>query len=296
MDLAGIVSPLDSDRLHPMLVKDLRQMFSGVAFGATLHLFLLVMWLGACLVVLTAPQEQLRQTAGRDVLWLVYHGLLMVSLVVVPVQASASLLAELSEGCREMLSLTTRVTPRGILAGKLYGAAVHVGAYYAIALPYLSCAYLLNGLPLEALLWIVLYPLLLCMVQVVWAMCLTVALPRWLGGLGLLICLSSGCVAWIVGEITLGLVMDGSLLSCLGGLLVVGIILLGLAAAESDLIVHHLSGCPPIALPFAVVEYGGFASGTAFVRRPLGPRSQGTPGESIPAAFEVAAITKSESA
>src|SRR5689334_19884129 len=116
--MSEFVAKLDnwSDRLSPMVVKEVRQMVRGrefsYSFGLSLVAGLIVAFVG---LATTGPTTV---SAGRPIFTALMVCLVMLGLVVVPLGAFNALRTERSDHTLDLITQTS-LTPRRIVLGKL---------------------------------------------------------------------------------------------------------------------------------------------------------------------------------
>jgi len=137
------------ERANPILVKEVRAALRGKAFGVgfTIVLILALIVSTTALIVTSLdggkPNGEGYLTAVTVVFAFGAYGL-------VPFAAMSSMGAEHDDGALELLQLSG-VSPGRIVAGKVGAAAVQAGLIYAAFLPFLSFAFLLEGVDLVLL-------------------------------------------------------------------------------------------------------------------------------------------------
>jgi hypothetical protein len=140
-----------SDRMNPLVVKELRQ---GVRSRVLWSAFALL--LTACLVIsliafLGSVSGELRGD-GRQYFAAFFTCTCLVYLFVIPSMAYQSLVRE-QEGDTWPLLTMTGLGARRILRGKLGSSLVIAVLYSSVVLPFLLFAYYLNGIELATILW-----------------------------------------------------------------------------------------------------------------------------------------------
>lgn len=136
-----------SDRLNPILVREIVQAVRGRAFPLTV--------LGAlaiCVVIAitVASGGEANESAGRNAFSAGLATLAPLLLFVVPMQAYQSMRLELGRGIVEQLFLS-RLRPRSIVLGKLLAATVQFVLYVSVIAPLLATSYLLRGVDLPTI-------------------------------------------------------------------------------------------------------------------------------------------------
>jgi hypothetical protein len=144
------------DWLNPILVKETRQALKSFQFTVTFILLLIACWIvtmGG--VALVGPRISLAAEGGALMLW--YYGILAFPLaVVVPYAAFRSLAAEREDNTYDLLSITA-LKPRQIILGKLGSSVVQMGVFFSAVTPCLAFTYLLRGIDLPTIAFLVAY-------------------------------------------------------------------------------------------------------------------------------------------
>jgi hypothetical protein len=147
------------DRLNPILVKETRQALKSFQFTATFVLVLICCWvvtIGVAAAI--GPSIFYAAAGGTFLLW--YYAILAFPLtVVVPLAAFRSLMAEREDNTFELLSITT-LKSRQIISGKLGSAVAQMGVYFSAITPCLAFTYLLRGVDLPTIAFLVGYTFL----------------------------------------------------------------------------------------------------------------------------------------
>ena len=135
-----------TDRLNPLLVKELRQILTGRGFAAAFLIVLAIAWCTAVGAPLFRDTGNMG-TAGRDLIHI--HSLLLTGMLCIPVPLAAmhSFAFEHREQALEMLRVSP-LSARQIVFGKLQVAGLHAGLYLAVLVPFMCLAYLLGGVGL----------------------------------------------------------------------------------------------------------------------------------------------------
>ena len=136
-----------TDRMNPILVKEVRQALKSRQFVVTFMLLLVIAWLVSTGVVVFRPAAMEFGSAGKQ-LFLIYFGILAFAvIVIVPFGAHRSMLAERDQNTFELLSISA-LTPRQIVNGKLLSAMVQSFVYYSAITPFIAFTSLLQGFDL----------------------------------------------------------------------------------------------------------------------------------------------------
>ncbi len=137
-----------SDFLNPILVKETRQALKSRAFVSVFLLMLIASWLISSIGVLYAYGPELSYSAaGRSFFTAFYTVLSIAVFIVVPQGAFRSIQSERELQTFEMLTITT-LSPRKIVWGKWWSAAVQTIVYYAAIAPFMVFTNLLRGISL----------------------------------------------------------------------------------------------------------------------------------------------------
>lgn len=147
-----------SDRLNPILVREVQQAIKGRVFAV---MVLLALLLTVVVALLVASEFRPDGRAGRQAFEGGVAILVPLLVFVVPMQAYHSMRLELRGGIVEQL-LLSRLRPRSILLGKLQAALVQFGLYVAVVAPLLATSYLLRGVDLPTIAVTLLFAALLC--------------------------------------------------------------------------------------------------------------------------------------
>ena len=129
------------DRLNPILVREVHQALGGKAFVVTAALALLAITIIALVV---ASKDEVSPRDGAEAFLNTLHVLIPILFFIVPFQAFLSMRAEVGGGTVEHL-LMSRLSPAGIVRGKLMATTVQFAIYLAIFSPLLAMTFLLRG-------------------------------------------------------------------------------------------------------------------------------------------------------
>jgi len=147
-----------SDRLNPILVREVMQAVKGRAFLLTI--------LGALLVTVVIATGVVQDgdsgaRSGKDAFSAGLATLAPLLLFVVPNGAYHSMRTELRAGIVEQL-LLSRLRPTSIVLGKLFAAMVQFVLYVSVLAPLLATSYLLRGVDLPTIGLSLVFALALC--------------------------------------------------------------------------------------------------------------------------------------
>jgi ABC-type transport system involved in cytochrome c biogenesis permease component len=164
-----------SDRVNPILIRELHQSLGGRVFLGTLSLACFAIVALALIFMWAARQSD---SGGRDLLAGCAACLAALSLILVPMQAYSSTRAEVSGGTAEQL-LMTRLRPRRIVLGKLGAGLLQFGMFLAVFAPLIGITYLLRGVDVPTILVLLAFAVLASVTAVAFATAMaTVASSR----------------------------------------------------------------------------------------------------------------------
>lgn len=186
-----------SDRLNPILVREVLQAMKGRAFLFTVLLALL------CVVMIAigvGSSYRSIGTGGREAFQAGLAVLAPLLVFVVPMHAYQAMRLEMRSGIVEQL-LLTELRPARIVAGKLLAALVQFVLYIAVLAPLLATSYLLRGVDLPTIGLALFFAILCCVAATAFAISAAAqgALPQMQG-------LANLAVATGLGLATMGLV------------------------------------------------------------------------------------------
>lgn len=137
-----------SDRMNPVFVRELQQALKGRVFGVSLYLSLLaIIGLGIYFAGLSSNPVS-DEPRGRDAFQAVLMILAPILIVIVPAQALHSTVKEVQGGAAELLFLS-RITPFGLIRGKLFAALGQSLLYLSLFAPTLALTFLLRGVDVK---------------------------------------------------------------------------------------------------------------------------------------------------
>lgn len=135
-----------SDRLNPILVREIQQAVKGRVFPVTIMLAL-----GISVIIATVvSSEYVDGQTGRGAFDAGFATLIPLVLFIIPMQAYNSMRTELKGGIVEQL-LLSRLSPSAVLSGKLQAAMVQFALYVSVLAPLLATSYLLRGVDLPTI-------------------------------------------------------------------------------------------------------------------------------------------------
>jgi hypothetical protein len=142
--------------LNPILVKECRQALKSKQFVITFALVLLCAWLWSIAGIAMLGPGVYYSFDGPEMFYGYYMILAFPLLVVVPYGAFRSLAGEREDRTFELLSITT-LRPRQIVSGKLASAIVQMLVYMSAVSPCLTFTYMLRGIDVVSIVFILLY-------------------------------------------------------------------------------------------------------------------------------------------
>lgn len=147
------------ERLNPILVKETRQALKSRQFLITFFLLLISCWFWTLLGTASVGAYVYYRPSGHEVFFGYYVILAIAIGMVVPYSTFRSLVGENDENTFDLLSITT-LSPRQIIAGKLGSAVVQIGVYLAAVGPCLAFTYLLRGIDIFSIGFVLSYTVL----------------------------------------------------------------------------------------------------------------------------------------
>lgn len=136
-----------SDRLNPIVVKELRQAVQS-RFVVSMLLALLAIQLTAVGIhLLFTSSTPFEYSSGRGIFAVLFAIMLIVSLLFVPAYTAVRMIAERSDTNVDLLFITT-IKPRSIVAGKLLTATMLAILIVSACLPFMVFTYFLRGIDL----------------------------------------------------------------------------------------------------------------------------------------------------
>jgi len=155
------------DRMNPIVVKEVRQAVRGRNLTATLNVFLAVQLLIMASFLFGSDVDDL--DTGRMAFGTLSFVLTITCTVVMPTQAAGRFSAERRTPEMDMI-LTTSLTARRVLWGKINAVLLTVTMIFAAFLPFLALTYLLRGIDLPTIFFALFGDLVMAYVCTVFAM------------------------------------------------------------------------------------------------------------------------------
>lgn len=140
-----------SDRLNPVLLKEIRQALRSRTFAI---LFPACLAVAVVIAVAVLVDSSHKENPGPDVFLPVFVVLEIAALGLVPFSAFQSMAGEWDEGSHDLLVLS-HLSPGRIVLGKLLTAAVESALYFCAFLPLLLFTFLLRGVDVRDVLFLV---------------------------------------------------------------------------------------------------------------------------------------------
>lgn len=138
-----------SDRVSPLVVKEVRQFVRGRDFMAAFACGLAIGIVISFVASIEAMGGSL--TAGRTAFTTLMICLALLGLAVVPIGAFAALRTERLEQTLDLISLTT-MSPRRIIVGKLMAQILKLITFFSAMAPFVATSFLLGGVDLPTIL------------------------------------------------------------------------------------------------------------------------------------------------
>lgn len=227
-----------SDRLNPILVREVQQAVKGRVFVLTVFAALFV----NVIIALVAASNRGGTRSGQNVFDAGLATLAPLLLFVVPMQAYHSMQSELRGGMIEQL-LMSELRPLRIVAGKLGAAMVQFVLYLSVLSPLLAMSYLLRGVDLPTIAFCLSCALVFCVAATSFAIAaalqgmlpamrplalLGMAFGLGMASLAMVGYIGSGeClrdVGWMLRSSELGMITSAVLLSAITGTVLMALI------------------------------------------------------------------------
>jgi hypothetical protein len=145
--------------LNPLLVKEVRQSLKSRQFSITFTAVLCLSWLWSIAGIARLGPEVAYGANGPEMFFGYYLILALPLILLVPYSAYRSLIAEREDNTYELVAITT-LRPRQIVAGKLGSAVAQMAVYFSAVAPCLAFTYLLRGIDVPTIFWIMFYTFL----------------------------------------------------------------------------------------------------------------------------------------
>jgi hypothetical protein len=139
-----------NDRINPIVVKELRQAVQSRFVIATLLTLLAVQLAAIGIYILASGASLFDFDAGRQSFITLFTILQVIGIVFVPLYTGARLAAERSDINVDLLFITT-ITPRSVIAGKMFAATTLTALIYSACTPFMAFTYFLRGVDLPSI-------------------------------------------------------------------------------------------------------------------------------------------------
>ncbi len=193
-----------SDRLNPLVVREVRQALKTRTFLLVFLLLLLLTWVGSSIGVIATSQQAHAVELGPQFFAWYLIALLICLLFATPAGAFFSMSHEFRDRAFEVLAIST-LSPRKIINGKLNGAFVMTLVYASVLSPYLCLSYLLGGISLAMLALTMAWLLLASYTMTLFAIMLgSLATKPWIEVVNLVILLAASTITSAISYGVLG--------------------------------------------------------------------------------------------
>ncbi len=145
--------------LNPLLVKEVRQSLKSRQFSITFTAVLCLSWLWSIIGIARLGPDVAYGVNGPEMFYGYYMILAFPLLLLVPYSAYRSLIAEREDNTYELVAITA-LRPRQIVGGKLGSAVAQMAVYFSAVAPCLAFTYLLRGIDIPTIFWIMFYTFL----------------------------------------------------------------------------------------------------------------------------------------
>jgi len=139
-----------SDRVNPIVVKELRQAVRSRIVTGIFIFFLVVQFAIVALALLLDDSAATSLSAGRSLAAALYSFMMFVCIVFVPIYSGLRLAWERSDARRDLMFATT-ISAGAIVRGKMLTAAMIVALIYSACAPFMVFTYLLRGIDLPTI-------------------------------------------------------------------------------------------------------------------------------------------------
>jgi hypothetical protein len=139
-----------SDRINPIVIKELRQAVQSRFVIATLLTLLTVQLAAIGIYILASGGSLYGFDAGRQAFLMLFGILQVIGVIFVPLYTGARLAAERSDVNVDLLFITT-ISPRSVIAGKMFAAMTMTALIYSACMPFMAFTYFLRGIDLPSI-------------------------------------------------------------------------------------------------------------------------------------------------
>jgi hypothetical protein len=157
MTFSGLIDRLD-DWLNPIVVKELRQAVKSRVVTSILLIFLgiqvLIISIFLAFREVNSGGDPMSWRGGSELFMTLQAILLGTCMVVIPAHAALRMNGERSDSNVDLLFIST-LRPTGIIAGKFFSALVLTMLVFACCAPFMTFTYLLRGIDIPSILFII---------------------------------------------------------------------------------------------------------------------------------------------
>lgn len=139
-----------SDRINPIVIKELRQAVQSRFVIATLLTLLSVQLAAIGIYILASGPSLYGFDAGRQAFLMLFGILQVIGTIFVPLYTGARLASERSDVNVDLLFITT-ISPRSVIAGKMFAAMTMTALIYSACMPFMAFTYFLRGIDLPSI-------------------------------------------------------------------------------------------------------------------------------------------------
>ncbi|MBO0859431.1 MAG: hypothetical protein J2P21_13300 [Chloracidobacterium sp.] len=139
-----------SDRVNPIVVKELRQAVQSRFVIAALLTLLSIQLVAIGIYILSSGASLLEFYAGRQSFLILFGILQVIGVIFVPLYTGARLAVERSDVNVDLLFITT-IKPRSVIAGKMLAAMTLTALIYSACMPFMAFTYFLRGIDLPSI-------------------------------------------------------------------------------------------------------------------------------------------------
>jgi len=147
---AGAVLGRLSDRVNPIVVKELRQAVRSRIVTGVFLFFLVVQLAIVALALLLGDSAGESLSAGRGLAAALYSFMMFVCIIFLPVYSGLRLAWERSDTRRDLM-FATAISAGAVVRGKMLTAAMIVALIYSACAPFMVFTYLLRGIDLPTI-------------------------------------------------------------------------------------------------------------------------------------------------
>ncbi|HKQ79662.1 MAG TPA: hypothetical protein VJ810_38570, partial [Blastocatellia bacterium] len=139
-----------SDRINPIVVKELRQAVQSRFVVAALLTLISIQLIAIGIYILASGAALFDYDAGRQTFIMLFAILQVIGMLFVPLYTAVRLAAERSDTNVDLLFITT-IKPRSIISGKMIAALTLTALIYSACMPFMTFTYFLRGIDLPSI-------------------------------------------------------------------------------------------------------------------------------------------------